>query len=92
MPTPVEQLIQNIKTKDWHSANENFAAAMQDKVSQRLQTERKQIANLKESTLPSSEIQRVYDETRDVTETQTLCGVRDLQVNGKGEVIAYKSL
>ena len=85
-------ILQNVKTRDWHGANEAFAQVMQQKVSERLTQERRDIANLKEHVLPSSEIQRVFDQTRDVHETQVLCGVRDVKVNAKGQVISYKSL
>jgi hypothetical protein len=47
---------------------------------------------LLEDTLPSRDVQRVYDETHDVQETEILCGVREVRVNASGAVIAYKSL
>lgn len=49
-------------------------------------------AKLDEEVFPSSVIQRVFDDIGDVSETELLCGIRDLKVNNQGEVIAYKSL
>jgi hypothetical protein len=47
---------------------------------------------LSEDTLPSRDVQRVFDDIGDVHETEILCGVRDLKINERGQVIAYKSL
>jgi hypothetical protein len=44
MPTTID-IVQQIKSRDWHGANENFATLMQQKVSQRLAQEQKSVAN-----------------------------------------------
>ena len=45
--------------------------------------------NVNEDTVSQHEVQRVYDEIGDVGETELLCGISDLHVNGHGQVISY---
>lgn len=44
---------------------------------------------LHESVMPTSEVQRVYNEVGDVGETELLCGVRSLKVNQNGSVVSF---
>lgn len=44
-----------------------------------------------EGHMPTNDVQRVYDEVRDVSETEILCGVRNLRVNSTGDVVSYVS-
>lgn len=46
-PTTLD-IVQSIKSRDWHSANENFAQVMQQKVSERLARESRTIINSKD--------------------------------------------
>jgi hypothetical protein len=46
-------------------------------------------AGLTEEIRPTSEVQRVYDETGDVKETELLCGIASLRINGNGQVISF---
>ena len=45
--------------------------------------------NLNEATVSHHEVQRIYDEIGDVGETELLCGISNLRVNGNGQVISY---
>lgn len=45
--------------------------------------------SMKESIMPTAEVQRVYDETGDIGETELLCGIRKLKVNDAGEVVSF---
>jgi hypothetical protein len=42
-----------------------------------------------EATVSHHEVQRIYDEIGDVGETELLCGISNLRVNGNGQVISY---
>jgi hypothetical protein len=42
-----------------------------------------------EEALPHHEVQRVFDETGSVGETELLCGISDLKVTGSGEVVSF---
>jgi len=47
---------------------------------------------LKESAPPPIshiEVQRVYDEHRDASETELICGIQDLKINEQGEVVSF---
>jgi hypothetical protein len=39
--------------------------------------------------MPHSEVQRIYDEIGDALETESLCGIRNLQINDRNEVISF---
>ena len=56
----VKHLINNVKSADWAGANQNFAEAMQQKVADRLATERQTI--FKEDAAPSKNRKRVTEE------------------------------
>lgn len=95
MDTRIQSIITALKSRDWHSANENFGQVMQQKVGERLTQERQIAYNgtvLKEEAIAANEIQRIFDETRDARETEALCGVTNLKVNEKGQVISYQSV
>lgn len=44
---------------------------------------------IKEDAVPMTDVQRIYDETGSIAETETLCNVSQLVVNDQGEVVAY---
>lgn len=47
-------------------------------------------ANITESyDMPTRTVQRVFDENGSVSETEILCGIRNLKVNGHGNVVSY---
>ena len=90
----LQTIITSIKNRDWHTANESFGQLMRDKVGDRLNQERQTAYSpqpLKEESISADEIQRVFDETKDARETETLCGVSNIKVNEKGQVISYES-
>ena len=39
--------------------------------------------------MPAAEVQRVYNEIGDVSDTEILCGIRKLKVNERGQVLSY---
>jgi hypothetical protein len=82
--------IQAVKQKNWTNAHDVFSHLMQERVNARLTGEITTI--FEHAALPAEEIQRVYDDTHDVTETELLCGVRGLKVNSQGQVVGYRSL
>lgn len=45
--------------------------------------------NIHETKMPTSEVQRVFDETGDVGETELLCGISNLVVNNTGDVVSF---
>lgn len=88
-------ILSALRDKDYHTANEAFSRVMLTKLALGLAQERKSVckdmfAEAKDE-LPAEEIQRVYDETGNATETELLCGVKQLRVNGSGQVVAYVS-
>ncbi len=85
----VTDILTAIRQKDWHTANQAFAAAMQQKIADRLATERKTVFNESHVPMPQAEVQRVYDEVGDIVETETLCNISNLHVNQNGQVISY---
>lgn len=44
---------------------------------------------LSEDSLPHHDIQRVFDETGDIGETEILCGVSNLKINRQGQVVSF---
>lgn len=46
---------------------------------------------INESHMPITEVQRVYDETGDIAETEILCGIKNLMISQSGQVVAYIS-
>jgi hypothetical protein len=91
----VQQFIQNVAKKEFATASEQFSRIMQSKIATRLAQERQNIGGtlvkeaLHESQMPTSEVQRVYDTTHNIEETEILCGVRSLKVNDKGQVVSF---
>lgn len=83
------EMLDAIVQRDWDRAQHAFTEIMQERVNTRLSSE---LHLVFENTMPTVEVQRVFDEIGDVGETELLCGVRDLKVNTKGEVVGFRGL
>ena len=46
---------------------------------------------VREEHMPTVEVQRVFDETGDVAETELLCGIKNLKVDMQGDVVSFVS-
>jgi hypothetical protein len=88
-------ILRALRRKDFHAANEGFAAVMQTKLADRLAEEKRVLANewdapIREEAMPVHEVQRVFDEIGgDVAETELLCGVTHIRINENGDVVSY---
>lgn len=45
--------------------------------------------DMHEAFMPVSEVQRVYDETGNPSETELLCGIKQLKIDGSGNVVSF---
>lgn len=92
-------ILQAIKNRDWHSANQAVAQTLQQKLADRLALERKTVFKegraLTEVVDDSSDhgfgqstVQRVYGECGSVGETELLCNISNLRVSG-GQVVSF---
>jgi len=96
-PKLLSSFVQNVASKNFQAASEVFAQVMQAKIGARLADERKTMgtavltteAVISEGHLPVKEVQRVFDQNKDIAETELLCGVSELKVNEYGQVVSY---
>jgi hypothetical protein len=78
-----------VKARDWSAANQAFAQTMQQKLADRLAQERKTMFKEDVESWDAATVQRVFDENRDIYETEILMNIENLHVNEQGQVVSF---